>query len=857
MVLNAGAAAVSLLVLVAVPFGLVEQASARQPRLGNRIARLTPADSPHQHWNTVVAQSASERYRQGSEQLVEDLRQLHPDIVDARSSASILNDYNDFLKWGGAVTVRAGLSLEQQQAIALTVTDFIVAFQYEQEGALFPTDPNYEAYGGYLFSVEHSEETVPRVTGVSYRILSRDPVAVEVSVNVRSADSTDSVVVGRVEAGQFVAIAPGQSDPAAEASRLADEGKTELEAGNLQAAHQALEAARQIYRDLPDNEGEFWVLDQLLRVYDRLGDESNYQTALQRQADLAQSMQDPLLLRRVGSGFQCGNYWDAAIATYQNAQDIYTRNRPDQFSLPDAFTVEQELLTLVSMAQTLIKADRLPEAETVLQEAITLLNAVFETPLDSLGEDDVELDRQIRNFSEFFNTPLSSSNLYLMMQWVLVAQGKTDEALVAIEQGRTQALEELWAVKQPGTRIPAPSLAEIQAIARRRDATLITYSFNWLIDACGGDTVAPELLTWTIEPTGDIHFHAQPIELSTLAYEPDDVRNLVQDTRTVLGARGLTVIAAALEDQTSGQERPYLRSLHDLLIDPIAELLSTNPNDRIIFVPDFVLFMVPFPALQADDGSYLVEQHTILTSPSIQVLALTEQSRQRSLAARSNPLVVGNPTYTEVQLGPQETLIPTPLPGAEQEAIAIADLLNTQPLIGDQATKGAILQRFGDASLLHLATHGFLEGITLSDLPGAIAVAQSGEGLTPYIEIPGTNTAIALSDNGLISTRDILSFRLQAELVVLSACNTGGGELTGDGVTGLSRAFIAAGVPSIIVSLWSVPDAPTGELMEVFYQEWLDHGDKAQALRAAMLATLEKYPDPVNWAAFTLIGEAD
>jgi CHAT domain-containing protein len=109
----------------------------------------------------------------------------------------------------------------------------------------------------------------------------------------------------------------------------------------------------------------------------------------------------------------------------------------------------------------------------------------------------------------------------------------------------------------------------------------------------------------------------------------------------------------------------------------------------------------------------------------------------------------------------------------------------------------------------------------------------------------------------LITTNDLLTFRLQAELVVLSACNTGGGNLSGDGVTGLSRAFIAAGVPSLIVSLWSVPDAPTGELMTVFYEEWLRHGDKAQALRQAMLATRDRYPNPINWAAFTLIGESE
>ncbi len=81
-------------------------------------------------------------------------------------------------------------------------------------------------------------------------------------------------------------------------------------------------------------------------------------------------------------------------------------------------------------------------------------------------------------------------------------------------------------------------------------------------------------------------------------------------------------------------------------------------------------------------------------------------------------------------------------------------------------------------------------------------------------------------------------------------------EITGDGVIGLSRSLISAGVPSVIVSLWSVPDAPTSELMKEFYQNLQHNPDKAQALRQAMLSTIKQYPSPRDWAAFTLIGES-
>jgi CHAT domain-containing protein len=99
--------------------------------------------------------------------------------------------------------------------------------------------------------------------------------------------------------------------------------------------------------------------------------------------------------------------------------------------------------------------------------------------------------------------------------------------------------------------------------------------------------------------------------------------------------------------------------------------------------------------------------------------------------------------------------------------------------------------------------------------------------------------------------------KLNAELVVLSACDTGRGRITGDGVIGLSRSLISAGVPSVIVSLWSVPDAPTASLMTEFYRQLQQNPDKATALRQAMLTTMKQHPNPKHWAAFTLIGEAE
>jgi CHAT domain-containing protein len=108
----------------------------------------------------------------------------------------------------------------------------------------------------------------------------------------------------------------------------------------------------------------------------------------------------------------------------------------------------------------------------------------------------------------------------------------------------------------------------------------------------------------------------------------------------------------------------------------------------------------------------------------------------------------------------------------------------------------------------------------------------------------------------LLTSEEIIGLELNAGLVVLSACSTGGGSITGDGIIGLSRAVIGAGAESVIVSLWTADDQATAQLMQEFYRVLFQTGDRAVALRQAMLATMQQYPDVKLWGAFTLIGES-
>jgi len=433
---------------------------------------------------------------------------------------------------------------------------------------------------------------------------------------------------------------------------------------------------------------------------------------------------------------------------------------------------------------------------------------------------------------------------YNLLQQVLVEQGQGETALQASEQGRSRAFTTLLAEKQQ-LRSDDVSLEQIQAIARAQNATLVEYSLvpdNEFVHQGKQRGTTAELYIWVVQPDGTISFRHTPV--NTQIHRLED---LVKTSRAAigLGSRGFV-----LDEPETPEASENLKTLHQLLIAPIQDLLPANPTERVIFIPQGDLFLVPFAALVDSAGSYLIERHTLLTAPSIQVLDLTQQQRARLGADRpltpTDLLIVGDPVMPEVwdaQSGQMKPLLP--LEGAKQEAIEIAGFFNTSALTGAAATEQTIKQHIGSARLVHLATHGLLEygnpqDSGVSDIPGAIALA------------PGSG------EDGLLTAAEILdTLDLNAELVVLSACDTGLGSITGDGVIGLSRALITAGTPSVIVSLWAVPDAPTAELMTEFYRQMQQGQDKAQALRQAMIGTMQTNPDPRDWAAFTLIGAAE
>ena len=134
---------------------------------------------------------------------------------------------------------------------------------------------------------------------------------------------------------------------------------------------------------------------------------------------------------------------------------------------------------------------------------------------------------------------------------------------------------------------------------------------------------------------------------------------------------------------------------------------------------------------------------------------------------------------------------------------------------------------------------------------------RSGSESAIILASPSDKTDPIAALNSSLTAGEILDLRLKADLVVLSACNTGRGQITGEGVIGLTRSFLSAGVPSLVVSLWQVPDKPTSALMIAFHENRKKGDGNAQALRQAMLTTMKDYPNPQDWAGFMVVGRSD
>lgn len=387
-----------------------------------------------------------------------------------------------------------------------------------------------------------------------------------------------------------------------------------------------------------------------------------------------------------------------------------------------------------------------------------------------------------------------------------------------------------------------PTARDVSAIAARLRSTILLY---WVAD--------DQVYIWTVAPDGQIHGQRVNVLRSKLG---DLVRATVGFTPAQGDARGAQTSRGTESLLSLGSEKPGAwRELYNLLIQPVREWLPRTPGARLTIVPHGLLQRLSFAALQDARGRYLLEDFTLNYVPASAVLQFTA-TRLRPDARTGKVLLIADPHLPPARAG--ESPLPQ-LPGARAEARDIARLLPSASvtlLAGENADETRVRQAATQETVLHFATHAVVK----DDDPfnSFLALARPSDG----------------SNDGRLTAQEIYDLRLGADLVVLSACRSGEGRITGDGIATLGRAFFYAGTPSLVVSLWDVADEPTNRLLPAFYRAWLHGSDKGAALRSAQLQLLRDLrarkvklstpagevilaEQPAFWAGFLLLGELD
>ena len=414
------------------------------------------------------------------------------------------------------------------------------------------------------------------------------------------------------------------------------------------------------------------------------------------------------------------------------------------------------------------------------------------------------------------------------------------------------------------TRPKPLSIAEVQQLLAADEALIATFI---------GETYA---FVWAITPTQSAWHRVNAGQLVT-SEAIATLRQTLDPTSPTRGAEALDGTAPAPRGLTF--DRRLSAQLYDVFLAPLQPVFGSAQH--IYVVPDGPLTSLPFGLLVAgrysgedDDPDalrrtpWMIRDHALTTLPSIESLRVVKglpapAPDRPVLAGFGDPVFSGGGSVASVTRGAAlvaEGLADAdrlrslpPLPATRRELLQIAQTLNAQPTalrLGADATETAVKQgAIGKAQVVAFATHGLLSG----EVEG---VTEPALVLTP----PDRPSKL---DDGLLTASEIVELRLDADWVILSACNTAGGAEPGaEGLSGLARAFLFAGARSILVSHWPVRDDAAARLTTAALQAMADQTapTRAQALRQSMLALIDDTSDPSlahpsAWAPFVIVGE--
>lgn len=395
-------------------------------------------------------------------------------------------------------------------------------------------------------------------------------------------------------------------------------------------------------------------------------------------------------------------------------------------------------------------------------------------------------------------------------------------------------------------------------------------------------TFAPKIPTWqTLQKTmktGEI-----AVEMFRLSIKNDSViYAALLTTSTNKNAPELVILsenAVDLEGKTLRYYRKKIKAQHkDLLsYQKYWQTLDQKLKNykTVYFSPDGVYNQInPNTLYDSDTKKYIIDKYKIQLVTNLRDKVYPNQTKSKI----HKDLLIGNPSYeidqdeykkqhksnknnkqrgdeysTELDL---QKVAFTPLDGTEIEVKTITSLLKKQhhqtKIYLEADAKEEVIKQTKNPTVLHIATHGFF--IQTDSKNSRKAMMNSGiaiAGITNYAKAKNKPN----TEDGLLTAYEAQNLELDStELVVLSACETGLGEVSsGEGVYGLQRAFKVAGAKTIIMSLWTVSDQATQELMTLFYKYWLKTDDKKLAFKKAQKKLKKKYKHPYFWGAFVIV----
>jgi CHAT domain-containing protein len=391
-------------------------------------------------------------------------------------------------------------------------------------------------------------------------------------------------------------------------------------------------------------------------------------------------------------------------------------------------------------------------------------------------------------------------------------------------------LKSLWRMRSaPEVRLPTVTLKTLAALlAKRPAASGVGYRARTAILFYSYEDDA--LNIWLVDQTG-----VRAYDRRVLTQE--QIGTVINHLRNSLGVESLqrarTPHKTAAPPVAEGSPKPEVTvnqaasaAAEILLPNSIAKALGEVQH--LIIVPILGIGTVPFAVLQPFGAdSFLIDKMSISVAPSLFDLGHAISHWEPEF---SSPLVVGNPF-----IPPTPDWVIPDLPGAIAEAEAVAAAVNAKPLLRKEATRETVRKTLPQSDFLYFASHG---------------IASADDPLSGGFLLLSANSV----ENGELTAKEVQDTTLpNTRLVVLSACQTGLGRVHDAGIIGLARAFQIAGAERVVMSLWSVNDQATNELMQEFIKD-MKSDIPSEALRKAMIEVKKKRPNPSEWAPFVVFG---